>query len=128
MNKWKMKNTIGRPFITSGSQKEMEDQLFEIQNIDPFIEIIPAHVMTPDGIYGSKNNLDELVEFYGSFLPNIRAIETGLSADPKMLEKIPDLANLTFISNSDCHSAALNRIGREFSILNVEDITYKSIV
>ncbi|MCK5050917.1 MAG: hypothetical protein KAS53_04215 [Candidatus Cloacimonetes bacterium] len=128
MNKWGMKNTIGRPFITSDTQKEMEDQLFEIRNIHPLIEIIPAHVMTPDGIFGSKNDLVELSEFYGSFLPSVKAIETGLSADPKMLEKIPDLAKLTFISNSDCHSAALNRIGREFTILDVEQVDYKSII
>jgi len=128
MNKWGMKNTIGRPFITSDSQKELENQLFEILNIHPLIEIIPAHVMTPDGILGSKNDLEELIEFYGEFLPKIRAIETGLSADPQMLEKIPDLAELTFISNSDCHSAALNRIGREFTILDVEQIDYKNII
>ncbi len=128
MNKWGMKNTIGRPFITSDTQKEMENQLFEISNIHPLIEIIPAHVMTPDGIFGSKNDLDELSEFYGLFLPSIKAIETGLSADPKMLEKIPDLSGLTFISNSDCHSAALNRIGREFTILDVEQVDYKSII
>ena len=128
MKKWGMKNTIGRPFITSRSQKELEEQLFELQNIDSLIEIIPAHIMTPDGIYGSKNNLDELVEFYGKFLPNIRCIETGLSADPQMLNSIPDLAKLTFISNSDCHSAALNRIGREFTILDVEKTDYPSII
>jgi len=128
MNKWGMKNTIGRPFITSDSQEELEDQLFEIANIHPILEIIPAHVMTPDGIFGSKNDLDELSEFYGKFLPKIKAIETGLSADPQMLEKIPDLSNLTFISNSDCHSAALNRIGREFTILDVEQVNYKSII
>ena len=128
MNKWGMKNTIGRPFITSDTQKELEDQLFEISNIHPLIEIIPAHVMTPDGIFGSKNDLDKLSEFYGKYLPEIRAIETGLSADPQMLGKIPDLAKLTFISNSDCHSAALNRIGREFTILDVEQTNYKSII
>jgi uncharacterized protein (TIGR00375 family) len=128
MKNWGMKNTIGRPFITSDSQIELEDQLFNMQNIDPLIEIIPAHIMTPDGIYGSKNNLDELVEFYGKFLPNIRCIETGLSADPQMLATIPDLAKLTFISNSDCHSAALNRIGREFTILDVETTDYSSII
>ena len=128
MNKWGMKNTIGRPFITSDSQEELEDQLFEIANIHPLLEIIPAHVMTPDGIFGSKNDLDELSEFYGKFLPKIKAIETGLSADPQMLENIPDLANLTFISNSDCHSAALNRIGREFTILDVVQVDYKSII
>ena len=128
MNKWGMKNTIGRPFITSNSQKEMEDQLFEINHIHSLIEIIPAHVITPDGIFGSKNDLDELIEFYGKFLPKIKAIETGLSADPQMLEKISDLAKLTFISNSDCHSAALNRIGREFTVLDVQEVSYKSII
>ena len=128
MTKWGMKNTIGRPFVTSDTQKELEDQLFEISNIHPLIEIIPAHVMTPDGIFGSKNDLAELNEFYGKFLPKIKAIETGLSADPQMLEKIPDLSHLTFISNSDCHSAALNRIGREFTILDVDQVDYKSII
>jgi DNA helicase II / ATP-dependent DNA helicase PcrA len=128
MKKWKMKNTIGRPFITCENQNQLEDRLFEIQNIHPLMEIIPAHVMTPDGIYGSKNNLSKLSEFYGDFLLNIRIIETGLSADPQMLEKIPDLSKLTMISNSDCHSAALNRIGREFTILETEDVSYKSII
>ena len=126
MTKWNQKNTIGRPFIVTHSQKEIEEKLFEIQDIDPFIEIIPAHVMTPDGILGSKNNLSCFEEFYGQF--PIRVIETGLSADPSMLEKIPDLANLTMISNSDCHSASLNRIGREFTMLNVENVSYKAII
>ena len=128
MQKWRMKNTIGRPFIVSNSQSEMEDQFFKIQNIHPLIEIIPAHVMTPDGILGSKNNLNEMSEFYGTFLPQIHCIETGLSADPAMLERIPDLAELTFVSNSDCHSAALNRIGREFTILNVMNPSYSAII
>ncbi|MDO9577302.1 MAG: endonuclease Q family protein [Candidatus Cloacimonadales bacterium] len=128
MQKWQMKNTIGRPFIVSNSQPELEDQLFQIAEIHPLIEIIPAHVMTPDGILGSKNNLTEICEFYGNFQPKIHCIETGLSADPAMLEKIPDLVNLTFISNSDCHSAALNRIGREFTILNVENTNYPAII
>lgn len=128
MKKWQMKNTIGRPFIISNAKTELIDQLYQIAAIDPYLEIIPAHIMTPDGIFGSKNDLDELIEFYGAFLSNINAIETGLSADPKMLEKIPDLAELTFISNSDCHSAALNRIGREFSVLNVKELSYHSII
>lgn len=128
MNKWKMKNTIGRPFIVSNSQKELENQLFSIQNIDPLIEIIPAHVMTPDGIMGSKNNLKSIEEFYGNFTKNIHCIETGLSADPEMLAMIPDFAELTMISNSDCHSAAFNRIGREFTFIDVPKVDYPSII
>jgi DNA helicase II / ATP-dependent DNA helicase PcrA len=128
MRKWNMKNTIGRPFITSKERGFLEEQLWEIKHIDPLIEIIPAHVMTPEGILGSRNNLNSMQEFYGSFLSEISSIETGLSADPQMLEKIPELAELTFISNSDCHSSALNRIGREFTVLNVKEITYPEII
>lgn len=128
MQRWQMKNTIGRPFITSESAAELQDQLAVIAAIDPLVEIIPAHVLTPDGIYGSKNNLDELAQFYGPFLPQIHAIETGLSADPAMLARIPDVAELTYISNSDCHSAALNRIGREFTILDVQERSYAGII
>lgn len=128
LTKWGMKNTIGRPFITSDSVKKLQTQLEDIAAIDPLVEIIPAHVMTPDGILGSKNNLLTMQQFYRDFLPNIRIIETGLSADPKMLETIPDLAELTFISNSDCHSAALNRIGREFTVVEANEINYKSLI
>ena len=128
MIKWKMKNTIGRPFIVSNSQAELQQQLFEIYNIHPLIEIIPAHVVTPEGIFGSKNNLQQIAEFYGEFLQNIRIIETGLSADPKMLAQIPELKDLTMISNSDCHSAALNRIGREFTILEADEANYPGII
>ena len=128
MKKWGMKNTIGRPFIVSNSQQQLEDQLFQISETHPLVEIIPAHVMTPDGILGSKNDLSGMREFYGEFLLNIHCIETGLSADPAMLEQIPDLQELTFISNSDCHSAALNRIGREFTILEVKNKDYFSII
>ena len=122
------KNTIGRPFIVTADPKELQDRLFEIQAIDQYIEIAPAHVMTPDGIMGSRNELRSINEFYGDFTPNIRVIETGLSADPSMLERIPDFHKLTMISNSDCHSAALNRIGREFTILDADSFDYRGIV
>ncbi len=122
------KNTIGRPFIVTRDQKELQERLFEIQDIDPYVEIVPAHVMTPDGIMGSRNGLRSIREFYGDFTENIRVIETGLSADPAMLATIPDFHGLTMISNSDCHSAALNRIGREFTILDANSLDYRSII
>ncbi len=128
MDKWGMKNTIGRPFIVCKNQKQLEERLFEISAIHPLMEIIPAHVMTPDGILGSKNMLTSIKEFYGNYTEKIRIIETGLSADPELLSTIPDLQNLTMISNSDCHSAALNRIGREFTVIETKEITYSSII
>jgi PHP family Zn ribbon phosphoesterase len=123
-----IKNTIARPFIVCRDEQELVDDLFTIQAIHPLIEIIPAHILTPDGILGSKNGLSTWTEFYGAFTPYIHAVETGLSADPDMLCRIPDLQNMTYISNSDCHSSALNRIGREFTILDVEKISYPEII
>jgi uncharacterized protein (TIGR00375 family) len=128
MNRKGHKNTIARPFITCRNQAELQDSLFEIQTINPLIEIIPAHVLTPDGILGSKNNLGSWQEFYGDFTPNIHAVETGLSADPEMLCRIPDLQGRAFVSNSDCHSAALNRVGREFTILKTDELSYETII
>ncbi|MCD4651191.1 MAG: endonuclease Q family protein [Candidatus Cloacimonetes bacterium] len=128
MENWSMKNTIGRPFITSESRDELLTQLEAIADINPFIEIIPAHIMTPDGVLGSKNGLSSFGEFYGDFLPNIHAVETGLSADPAMLVQIPQVAQMAMISSSDCHSAALNRVGREFTQLEVGEISYNGII
>ncbi len=128
MTKWGQKNTIGRPFIVSDDLAQQTERLFEIKNIHPLVEVIPAHVMTPEGILGSKNMLESINEFYGEFTDEIQVVETGLSADPYMLEQIEELADMTMISNSDCHSAALNRIGREFTMLDVQDRSYKGIV
>ncbi len=128
MQKKGYKNTIARPFFTCRDQAELEDSLNAIQSINPLIEIIPAHVLTPDGILGSKNNLSSWKEFYGNFTKHIHAVETGLSADPEMLCRIPDLQGRTFISNSDCHSSALNRVGREFTILDTDELSYEAII
>lgn len=127
-NKWKQKNTIGRPFIVNQSQAELEDRLFALQNIDKYLEIIPAHIMTPDGLMGSKNMLHSMSEFYGNFLTNIHAVETGLSSDPLILSELSEINELAMISSSDCHSAALNRVGREYTILDSTDYSYKSII
>lgn len=128
MKIWKQKNTIGRPFIVCNSSKMLVERLFEIQAIDSMIEIIPAHIMTPDGLMGSKNMLSSMKEFYGDFLPHIHALETGLSADPAMLSQLDEVNKLAMLSFSDCHCAALNRVGREFTVLDCDDISYNSVI
>lgn len=128
LKKYSVKNTIARPFIVCESVSELQDCLSSILSINPLIELIPAHILTPDGILGSKNGLVSWNEFYGELTKNINAVETGLSADPEMLCQIPDLQGKTFISNSDCHSSALNRVGREFTILDSNTISYEAII
>ncbi len=88
--------------------------------------IVPAHAMTPwFGIFGSKSGFDSIEECFEDYSRYIYAIETGLSADPKMLWRIPDGRRVTLISNSDAHSPA--HIGREANVFDTE-ISYPAIV
>ena len=88
--------------------------------------VIPAHCMTPwFGLFGSKSGFDSIKECFEEMSPHIYAVETGLSADPAMLWRIPDLKNITLVSNSDAHSP--EKIGREANVFDV-DLNYYSIV
>ncbi|PIS20880.1 hypothetical protein COT52_01520 [candidate division WWE3 bacterium CG08_land_8_20_14_0_20_43_13] len=127
LKKYQVKNTIGRPFVKAESLEQLEKFLFELQSIDPDIEVIPAHIFTPDGAFGSNNPINNLKDLYGSFLPCINAVETGLSANPQALMMIPQLDNLSFVSFSDAHSGALNRLGREYTKLEIEEGAEKEI-
>jgi len=127
-DKWGVKNTIGRPFVKCEDNQDVAKKLYQLNNISDLIEIIPAHVMTPQGVFGSNNPVNNLKEFFGDATELIHAIETGLSADPIILGLIPELDKLTFLSNSDAHSHHLNRLGREFSTLNIKNLTYPEII
>jgi len=52
-------------------------------------------------------------------------LESGLSADPKMLWRIPDGRRLSLISNSDAHSPS--HIGREANVFDTE-LSYPAII
>jgi len=79
--------------------------------------VVPAHAMTPwFGVFGSKSGFDSLEECFGDHAKYIYAIETGLSADPAMLWRIPDGRNVCLLSNSDAHSP--EKIGREVNIFD----------
>jgi PHP family Zn ribbon phosphoesterase len=119
---------VGRPFITCESIEEVNHRVNKIFDIDPFIEFIPAHVMTPVGIYGSNTRVNRLKDFFGASADRIKIVETGLSADPLMLGMIPELDSKTLISNSDAHSMHLHRIGREFTVIDVVKPTYQHVI
>ncbi|NOQ56044.1 MAG: hypothetical protein GQ477_04535 [Nanohaloarchaea archaeon] len=123
-----VKNTIGRPFIKCADNFDVGNKLSKILDIDDKIEAIPAHVMTPQGVYGSNNPIDKMKDFYGSATDRIKAVETGLSADPEILSLIPELDDYALVSNSDAHSAALNRMGREFTTVETTSFSYSNII
>jgi len=79
--------------------------------------VVPAHAMTPwFGVFGSKSGFDSLEECFGDYAKYIYAIETGLSADPAMLWRIPDGRRVALLSNSDAHSP--EKIGREVNVFD----------
>ena len=97
-----------------------------VLNISEDCLIVPAHCMTPwFGIFGSKSGFDSIEECFEDFSKYIFALETGLSADPKMLWQIPDGRKVTLISNSDAHSMA--KLGREANVFKGNEISYNSI-
>ncbi len=84
---------------------------------------IPAHVFTPfKSLYGKgvKHSLSEVLE------PKlIDAIELGLSSDTSMADRIKELHNYTFITNSDAHSLA--KIAREYQVMRLEAPTFLAL-
>ncbi|MEX0763124.1 MAG: endonuclease Q family protein [Dehalococcoidia bacterium] len=92
---------------------------------DPRCVIIPAHVWTPwFGLYGSKSGFDSLEECFGDVSDRIKAVETGLSSDPPMNWRVPDVDRMSIVSFSDAHSAP--KMGRELTVLDAE-FSYSSV-
>ena len=101
------------------------DLLALLLDIDERIMLIPAHAWTPHfGIYGSKSGFDSLAECFGYLTPHIYAIETGLSSDPAMNWRIPELDGVSIVSFSDAHS--LPKMGRELTIIEGE-LSYEGL-
>lgn len=88
--------------------------------------LIPAHAFTPHkSIYG--NCVKRLGEMFSrSTLKKIPAIELGLSADTEIADRLKELAQYTFLTNSDAHS--LPKIGREYNIIELEGANFKEML
>jgi len=111
----------GRPLLKLPAQ----DLAALVWDADPACVIIPAHVWTPwYGAYGSNSGFDSLEECFGDAASGIRAVETGLSSDPAMNWRVPELDGRTIVSFSDAHSAP--NLGRELTVLAAEP-TYPAI-
>jgi len=64
---------------------------------------------------------------YGDLATKIAYLELGLSANTDYGDQIPELADLTFLTNSDAHSPQPVRIGREFNTIEAKDVTYREL-
>ena len=87
--------------------------------------LIPAHCFTPHkSFYG--NCTDRLEKIFKEKYNRVMAIELGLSSDTFLADKISELEQKTFITNSDAHS--LPKIAREYNKILVEDISFKELL
>ncbi len=115
----------GRP-IFNISCRDFAEKLIKISKD---IEIIPAHAWTPwFGIFGSITGFNSIEEAFKDQAKNIHSFETGMSSDPEMNWRLSNLDKYSIVSFSDCHSFWPWRMGREATIFEVKELTYKSII
>lgn len=82
----------------------------------------PAHAFTPwTGMYKSFDSIYDCYEKKPDF------VELGLSADTFMADKVSELKDFPFLTNSDAHSPWPHRLGREFNQIELQDVSFSSI-
>lgn len=115
----------GRPIFNKSCIEVTE----ALKKIDNEIEIICAHIWTPwFSLFGSMSGFDSVEECFKDQTKNIYALETGLSSDPAMNLRLSQLDKYALVSFSDLHSFWPWRIGRESTIFNLKELTYKNII
>ncbi|KXG45010.1 endonuclease Q family protein [Tepidibacillus decaturensis] len=97
--------------------KELQKEVYDRNGL-----FIPAHIFTPfKSVYGKCcDRMEEVLD-----LNRIDAVELGLSSDTEMADRIQELHQFPFITNSDAHS--LQKIGREYNKLLIESPTFKEL-
>jgi len=81
----------------------------------------PAHAFTPwTSIYKEFDSIYDCYNDKPDFL------ELGLSADTDMADRIEELQDIPFLSNSDAHSPWPHRLGREFNEIEIKEMTYNA--
>ncbi len=112
-------DTDGRPNVALDGE--------EIAQLAKDVEaqIGPCHAFTPwTSLYAYHDSLNSC---YGDLEDYVSFVELGLSADSEYADRIAELENLTFLTNSDAHSPYPVRLAREFTRLEMKDITYSEL-
>lgn len=82
----------------------------------------PSHAFTPwTSIYKEYDSIHDCYVEKPDF------VELGLSADTDMADRIEELQEISFLTNSDAHSPWPHRLGREFNEIDVKDISFPAL-
>ena len=115
----------GRP-IFGFSSVELVDMM---RSISEDIEIIPAHIWTTHfSLMGEYNQLTKVEDCFKDNTKYIHALETGMSSDPSDNWRLSNLDKFQLVSFSDAHSHWPFRLGREATIFDFNEITYKNFL
>jgi uncharacterized protein (TIGR00375 family) len=112
-------NSDGRPWLDLNGE-EIAEKVLECDGL-----IGPAHAFTP--YFGIYAHFGSLKDCYGSYTKKLAFLELGLSADSYLADKISELHELTFLSDSDSHSPFPLRLAREFNRIRIKEITFKEL-
>lgn len=82
----------------------------------------PSHAFTPwTSIYKEYDSI------YDCYNETPHFVELGLSADTDMADRIEELQDLPFLTNSDAHSPWPHRLGREFNEINLKNLSFSAL-
>jgi len=82
----------------------------------------PSHAFTPwTSIYKEYDSIHDCYNETPDF------VELGLSADTEMADRIEELQDLPFLTNSDAHSPWPHRLGREFNEINLKNLSFSAL-
>ncbi|MEW9669654.1 endonuclease Q family protein [Ammoniphilus sp. 3BR4] len=99
------------------TMEELQERVTEGKGI-----LIPAHVFTPfKSVYGNCG--PSLHQFMDASL--VPAVELGLSSDTDMADCLGELADKTFVTNSDAHSLA--KIAREYQKMRMGECSFDEL-
>jgi len=116
---------LGRPTLHISAAELVEI----VKEIDSCNLIFAAHVWTPHfSLFGANSGFDSAKDCYGVQVDKLDALETGLSSDPLMNWRVSALDAFVLVSNSDAHSPAPWRLGREVNQFELAQLTYDEIV
>jgi PHP family Zn ribbon phosphoesterase len=125
----KLADSLGRPENfprgVPGYPKSAEELANQICGLVPDSIIIPTHIFHPENsLFSPPADHAGLEGCFGRMAGEIRALETGLSADPGGCWRVKSLDGKTLVSFSDAR--CLRELAREFSIWEGE-FSYPSL-
>ncbi|WP_042698297.1 endonuclease Q family protein [Methanocorpusculum bavaricum] len=110
--------TAGRPHLHLTGE-EIAREVHDLGGL-----IGPAHAFTPwTSLFAA---FDRPSDCYGE--ESIEFCELGLSADSSYGAGIEEFAGVPFLSNSDAHSAAPEKLGREFTRMDLASLSVRGIL